>query len=89
MKTEVVDEYGLCILRDAAAACPEGSGLGKEFQKAPLKAAALGGSIFFIDREDPTRLKAVFDASIATVEITLAPTIFLIAISLTPTHLLH
>ena len=57
MKTEVVDEYGLCILRDASVPCPEGSGLGKDFQKAPLKAAALGGSIFFIDREDPTRLK--------------------------------
>jgi len=57
MKTTVIDEYGLCILRDASASCPEGSGLGKAFEKAPLKAAAREGSIFFIDREDPTRLK--------------------------------
>jgi len=57
MKTTVVDEYGLCILRDVSLACPEGTGLGKAFKKAPLKSAALRGSIFFIDREDPTELK--------------------------------
>lgn len=56
LKTTVVDEYGLCILRDASAPCPEG-GLGKEFKKAPVRQAALDGSLFFIDREDPTRLQ--------------------------------
>ena len=57
MKTTVVDEYGLVVFRDASLQAPESAGLKDAFKKTPLQSMAKDGSIFFIDREDPTRLK--------------------------------